>query len=132
MYIFLEINIGMSSSLFMIITYYSVMTDTFQSHRIISYHSLLIITTSCSILMDVSYPIISHHLLTIYCNSSPFCFRFVELLHNMFSFFYHGLFPGTLHPSERYSSTHTNNTLNVFKLHPCFYNFLTYTRVIAP
>ena len=48
----------------------------------------------------MSYLIISYHIhtLTMQCNPSPFCSHIMLLLHNMFSFFHHGLFSGSLLP----------------------------------
>ena len=49
-------------------------------------------------LLMMSYFIILYHILTIWCNYLPFWSHIVLLLHNMFSSFHHGLFPGTLSP----------------------------------
>ena len=142
----LEIDIVMSSLLFMLITYYSVVADTnehdwysldifllylwgeawltwlSQSHHYgtISCHSLVIITTSYSILIN---DVILHYL-------TPYTYNLVWLLtililHILYYYcticslsFIMGSFLELFCPLLIVSSTCTNNTLDVYKLGP--------------
>ena len=94
------------------------MTDMSQSHHydIISYHSLLIITTSYSIPIN---DVISHYTYhTIYFQSTAILHHSVHILSHYCTIPIMGSFLGLFHPLLIISSTHTNNTLNVYTLGP--------------
>ena len=94
------------------------MTDMSQSHHydIISYHSLLIITTSYSIPIN---DVISHYTYhTIYFQSTAILHHSVHILSHYCTIPIMGSFLGLFHPLLIISSTYTNNTLNVYTLGP--------------
>ena len=141
----LENDIVMSSSLFMLITYYSVMTDTYERdwHFIIYISPILIRISITNIIISVTplwyhfipffgdhYDIIFYsyqwyHISlsrTIYLQSSAITYHSDLILCYYCTIcslsFIMGSFLGLFRPLLIVSSTRTNNTLDVYKLGP--------------